>query len=106
MDGCPLTPVGIVVVGAGYLLPHCEYMLSLWFNGYFQGDGVVPMSRRLLVSFPPSYPFEFHGLEDWVILLLGICHSFLGLSPVQLVTCYLTFAKHTTTPSMTLIYCK
>jgi hypothetical protein len=29
MDGCPLTPVGIVVVGAGYLLPHCEYMLSL-----------------------------------------------------------------------------
>jgi hypothetical protein len=35
------------------------------------------------MAFPPSHLFEYHGLEDWVILLLGLCHLFLGPSPVQ-----------------------
>jgi hypothetical protein len=34
--------------------------------------------------FPPDLLFELHGLESWVILLLGLCHLFLGLSPVQI----------------------
>jgi hypothetical protein len=27
--------------------------------------------------------FEFHGLDSWVILSLGLYHLFLGLTPVQ-----------------------
>jgi hypothetical protein len=34
--------------------------------------------------FSPNLLFELHGLESWVILLLGLCHSFLGPSPVHI----------------------
>jgi hypothetical protein len=83
MDGCLWTPVRIVVVGGGYLLPRNAYMLGLWSNSYFQGEGAIPMPCRPWIAFPPSYLFKFYGLDDWVILLLGLCHLFLGLSPVQ-----------------------
>ncbi|WJX63869.1 hypothetical protein P8452_48704 [Trifolium repens] len=44
--------------------------------------------RLPYVTSPPStfaakLSLEFHGLNNWAILLLGLCYLFLGLTPVQ-----------------------
>jgi hypothetical protein len=67
----------------GYSLPRCESIRSLGSSSYFRGEGVAPVPRRLEVSFPPSFLFELNELQNWAILLLGLCHLFLGLSPVH-----------------------
>ncbi|KAK2357715.1 hypothetical protein QL285_094962 [Trifolium repens] len=68
----------IMEVGGGYPLPRRESIRSLGSSSYFCGEGVAPVPRRLEVSFPPSFLFDLNGLEDWAILLLGLCHLFFG----------------------------
>jgi hypothetical protein len=38
---------------------------------------------RPRLAFPPSYPFEFNGLDNWVICLLGPILLLLGFTPVH-----------------------
>jgi hypothetical protein len=83
-------PVSIVVVGGGYPPPRCELISILWLSSYSHGEGVAPTACRLRMTFLPSSLFELHGLEDWAILLLGLCYLFLGPSAVHLPTLFFT----------------
>jgi hypothetical protein len=80
----PPIPVIIVVVGGGYFLMHSDVLV-----GYFERVVTFRRGCRLLGASPlPFFPaklysFEFDGLYNWVILLLGLCHLFLGRSLVQ-----------------------
>jgi hypothetical protein len=50
----------------------------------FLGEGVAHGTQRLPLAFPPSFPFESYGLEDWVTFILGLYYLFLGLNPVHI----------------------
>jgi hypothetical protein len=63
-------------------------MLILHGSSYLWGEGALCVVCRPRLAFPPSYLFELHGLESWVILLLGLCYLFLGHNPVQVLLIY------------------
>jgi hypothetical protein len=75
----------IVVVEGGYSLLRTDVLV-----GYFERVVTFRRGRRLLGASPlPFFPaklysFEFDGLYNWAILLLGLLYSFLGLTPVHM----------------------
>jgi hypothetical protein len=84
MSGFLLIVVSTMVVGV-VILSHVMHLVRASCSAVTSpGEGVALESWRLYMPFPPSFLFELYGLKNWVILLLGLCHSFLGRSPVHL----------------------
>ncbi|KAK2409165.1 hypothetical protein QL285_044613 [Trifolium repens] len=74
--------------GDGRFLPNIPLhalvcRLSLHEGSYFWGEDALCVACRPRLAFPPSYLFEFDGLDNWATCLLGPVLLFLGFTPVQ-----------------------
>jgi hypothetical protein len=66
------------------------------FNQLYLGRGRHPYVTSPLNVFAAKLSFEFHGLNNWTILLLGLCYLILGLSPVQKYMAKIVWSHFTT----------
>ena len=85
-DGWLLIVHGVImVVVDGYFSCTIDHGGSFIYERFLLLARATPSEcGAFFFCFPPNILFELHGLESWAILLLGLCYSFLGRSPVHL----------------------
>ncbi|WJX97028.1 hypothetical protein P8452_78153 [Trifolium repens] len=78
-------PVLVVImeVWGGYSSPRVDLLVKFLRMRLRLRRGRLPHVTSPLSIFAAKLSLEFHGLSDWVILLLGLCYLFLGLTPIQ-----------------------
>ena len=67
-------------------LSSSTHLVRCWvtvFNQLCLGRGRHPYVTSPMSVFAAKLSFEFHGLNNWATLLLGLCYLILGLSPVH-----------------------
>ncbi|KAK2375686.1 hypothetical protein QL285_076560 [Trifolium repens] len=67
----------------GYSSPRVDLLVKFLQLRLRLRRGRLPHVTSPLSIFAAKLSFEFNGLSDWAILLLGLCYLFLGLTPVH-----------------------